>query len=223
MGTKHGHDHGGHYHGEPYRELNDRPYPNRVILYPGDTKQGFFQGNLQREDYQYWRTQLSSIEGVQELEGVTPERNHVEDGKKSHLYPADQPEKFLRNEWQEDPSLLLIPGRLRIDPGTWNDLSRNDVTVNWIAVDPDPDRSDRTGVKILSDWVVRVGADLPPSQTAGSLPGIIHFKKPHLKNFSIELSRTDSVFDAINHLLDDSAFKLRPGFLRERSWEFRES
>jgi len=221
VGTRHGHDHGGHYHGEPYRELNDRPYPDHVILYPGDTEHGLFQGSLQTEDYEYWQTQLSSMEGVRDLEFVTPEDIKVDTGITCHSYPADEPEKFLRGEWQEYPSVLLIPGRLRIDPGAWNDLTRNDVTVNWIAVDPDPSRSDRAGAKILSDWVLKVGSDFPPSRTAGSLPGILHLKQNHLDNFTIELSRTGSLFDSLNNLLNDQSFKLRPGFLRERSWEFR--
>lgn len=223
MGKRHKDDHGGHYHGEPYRALEDRPYPERIILYPGTTEDGFFTGSLNQDDMEFWESQLGSMDGVSSLIAVLPEDQAPEQSnpEQFHFYPPEQPEQLWEGAIDPEDSFLFVPGRLRIEPGTWNDLTRNDITVNWIAVDPNPERDRHAGAKILSDWIVRVGRELPPRATAGSVPGIFHLKSGELENFLIELSRSHNFYEALNNLLNDPAFKIRPGFLRDRIWEFR--
>lgn len=224
MSRNHDHEADEHYHGEPSRVLDDTPFPESVVLYPGTPETGLFNvdSSVRDRDVTYWSDVLQSIPSVHRMAV-----NQTLEGDDSFVdsvltFNPDQPGGFLTDELLDQPSLLFIPGRLRMDEDAWEDLRKNDVTVNWISLDPDESGRKLSRAVVLSDWIVTVDEEIPRSRSAGTTTGIFHLKDEQLENFLIALNDTDTPWDAFDQLLSEPDIKIRPAFIRNRDWSFEE-
>lgn len=222
MSEKHDHEADEHYHGEPSRVLDDVAFPEVAALYPGDPENGFFGSDslVRDKDVQYWADQLTELNSVQRLAvpgDLSPDTSMVEP---TLNFGEETFGGFLPDDLLEEASLLFIPARLRMDEDGWSDLAKNDVTVNWLSLDPDRTYAPMPEAVVLSDWIVSISDDVPRGRSAGATPGIFHLKQDTLNNFLINLNESENPWVALDDLLDDADTKLRPGFIRDRDWDY---
>lgn len=214
-GQDHEHDHDTHYHGEPSRVLDNRPLPEAVVLYGSGQQTGSGEDS--------W---LEALNGVEEVHRVyagergdhsgfdldvrsTPIRNRN---------PFDNEFEGFNSSIKKESSLLFVPVGHPRTSAIWKDLRSNDVTVNWLTVDTDPDgEENRPRLVVLSDWIAKMGDDVPAARSTGVATGIFHLTSEALESFD-EIGRADVNFpEAFSSFLDDPTNKLRPCFLRERN------
>lgn len=216
----HGHSHDSHYHGEPSRTLDDQPLPPTVFLY----KSGLVQES--EKDVNDW---IDQLEGIEEIKAVLG--GIGDDVESSELeiikIPEDQTNLFnenfdgLPNSINESESVLFLPENLHVESSTWKDLRANDITVNWLSVDTNPETDyDLPRLVVLSDWVTSVSLDIPEGRSTGITPGIFHLTNESLDPFEDICFKVDEFQQAFETFLDDPSRKIRPGFLHEREWTF---
>ncbi len=117
---------------------------------------------------------------------------------------------------REESSLLFIPTDHPRTSSDWKDLRSNDVTVNWLTVDTDPDNEGAPPLVVLSDWVADLGNDVPPTRSTGVATGIVHLTAETLEIVGGIACERTGFASVLSTFLDDPAHKLRPCFLRER-------
>lgn len=228
MGSENGHEHDTHYHGEPARVLDDRALPEAVVFYESSLPSLDDRDNeAVNDNLANWLDQLAE-QGMIERAFLASHRD-VSFETDLDLHRLDE---TVLDPFREDfdgfpeglvnePGLLFLPAGLSVSAGTWSDLKANDVSVNWLSVLPDPKGDpDLPGVIVLSDWIVQIGSDIPEARSTGVTPGIFHVKSDSLSTFG-ELSQShDTLTEGLQALLDAEGEKIRPGFLRGRTWSF---
>jgi hypothetical protein len=218
-GDGHEHDHDTHYHGEPSRVLDDRALPEAVALYGSNPETGVSGAGVKR-----WIDQLEGVEEISRIytaqvakgDAPTLEVRRVDARNLNFLEEGFEgfPES-LRNE----VSVLFLPVELTVNPTTWKDLRSNDVTVNWLTVDTNPENSEpHPKVIVLSDWITAVGHDVPEARSTGVTPGIFHLTNDSFGDFEKLCATESSLPGVFESFLDDPSRKLRPCFLHEREW-----
>lgn len=219
-GNEHEHDHDTHYHGEPSRVLDDRALPEAVVLYPSDPS-AQDQDKIER-----WLEQLGDVEELSRVyvpDPEAPESSELEilPQKAEHLSPFSSGFKGFPESLKQEPSLLFLPVELTFSPTTWKDLRANDVTVNWITVDTNPqDAQSHPRVIVLSDWVTAIGNDVHEARSTGVTSEVFHLTGEDLADFENLCATSSSFSEVFESFLDDPAHKLRPCFLHEREWKF---
>lgn len=224
LSQDHNHEADEHYHGEPSRVLEDDAYPSSVVLYPGTPENKFMSDTpvLSEDDLTYWLDRLKSLKNTNEIyTSVNSSVDYDDINVHSDLsFGGKHPGSFISDPLLSKQSLLFIPGHLRMEPEAWEDLEKNDVTVNWLAIDPDRQQGETPQVMVLSDWIVKLGSDVSRPRSAGTAPGIFHLTEDCFEDFIIDLNETNNIWTSINHLIDESGAKFRPGFIRGRDWHF---
>jgi len=202
----HPHSEDRHVHGEPWRVLEEEPYPSTAVLYGEDAHVG-------EEDRDYWHASLVENGLVERLFGGG---EHVERPGRGLNFPRSDFSGF--DPRLDDEGLLLIPAGLRIEASAWRDLASNDVTVSWLAVDPEGDSTGGRQVAVLSDWVVKMGPSVSPARSAGTAPGILHVTRQHREAFERAAREGEGLVGVVNRFVKRDGIKLRPGFLHGAAW-----
>lgn len=204
-----------HVHGEPSRVLEGEPYPSLAVLYGSGENEP--NAGVTDRDREYWHEQLVQRGIVEQL--VVPSASNDErpdDEPPEHLeFLATGFEGFAKR-LQEASSLLFVPSDLRMDEAAWEDLASNDVSVSWLAVDATRSTGERR-VAVLSDWVIKLGPNVPRARTAGVTPGVFHLVAGHLRDFGRAARQIDDLCGLFNQFLDGNV-KVRPGFLQGPDW-----
>lgn len=201
-----------HVHGEPWRVLDGDPFPATAVLY------GAGGEAISRRDRDYWHERLVGSGFVERLFGAGVAPSGEEAPSPSGVEFASPDYEGLDGRLRGGP-VLFVPVTLRTGAGVWEDLAANDVTVSWVAVDPDRDAPDRPFVAVLSDWVVQVGGGLPAARSAGIAPGLFHVTADHLEAFDRAARSAEGFPAVLNRFLEGDGVKMRPGFLHEGEWE----
>lgn len=208
----HLHSENRHVHGEPWRVLDGDPFPATAVLY------GAGGEAVSRRHRAYWQERLVGSGLVERLFGAGVAPPGEQAPSPSGVEFASPDHEGL-DERVRGGSVLFVPVSLRTGTGVWEDLAANDVTVSWVAVDPDRTADHRPRVAVLSDWVVQVGDGLPAARSAGVAPGVFHVTEDHLEAFD-RAARSAGEFTAVlNRFLEEDGVKMRPGFLHEGEWE----
>lgn len=225
MGTQnengHDHDHDTHYHGEPSRVLNDRALPEAVVLYRADPTT-----DVQDADVERWIDRLKGVEEISRIYTAHPTDGDVPSLEvhrvdERHLNFLDEGFEEFPGALKDEVSVLFLPVELTINPTTWKDLRSNDVTVNWLTVDTNPDDPAlHPNVIVLSDWITAIGDEVPDARSTGVTPRIFHLTNDTLGDFEEICASKSRLSNAFDTFLDDPGRKLRPCFLHERDWNF---
>ncbi len=201
-----------HVHGEPWRVLDGDPYPSTAVLY------GAGGEAVSRRDREHWHERLVGGGLVERLYGAGVAPSGEDPPSPSGVEFASPHYEGL-DERLRGGSVLFVPAALRTGTGVWQDLAANDVTVSWVAVDPDGKAPNRPPVAVLSDWVVQVGGGLPAARSAGIAPGVFHVTKDHLAAFDRAARSAEGFPAVLNRFLEGDGVKMRPGFLYEGEWD----
>lgn len=224
MSQDHNHEADEHYHGEPSRVLEDEPYPETVVLYSGTPTSGFFSSVAEPtvDDLNYWVDQFKQLPNTSNLYTSVDISDQTESIRVHPTleFGGEHAGSFLTDDLLSKPSILFVPARLRMKPSGWDDLEANDVTVNWLSLDPDYQTSDTPQAVVLSDWIVELGSDVPKARSAGTTPGIFHLLSDCFDDFVIGLNETTNSWTSINQLINQSNVKIRPGFIRDQDWHY---
>lgn len=213
---------GDHRHVEPRRILDGEPFPEELVLYrhPAAVEAGddpSFEG-FESLVSNYGVTRAYVPESAS-ISSEGPENLTLHRVPESRLNPFhhsfSSPDPQLLNA----PSLLFVPLGLSAAPGVWDELASNDVTVNWIGLDPDRREPDGLQARALSDWIVRLVPGLPPGASAGTCTGTVHLREEMVRAFYQSAPHED--WSALNDWLEDNSIKLRPNFIHGEDWSIR--
>lgn len=208
----HPHSEKRHVHGEPSRVLDGDPYPSTAVLY------GAGGEPVEREDRDHWHGKLVESGLVTRLFGAGLAPSSMEAPPPARVEFASAGFEGFDDQLLAG-SLLFVPAALRTEAAVWEDLASNDVTVSWLAVDPEVGARDRPRVAVLSDWVVRVGNEVPAGRSVGIAPGLFHVTEGHLDAFGASARSVEGFSAVFNRFLEREEVKVRPGFVRKGSWE----
>ncbi|MFB6344379.1 MAG: hypothetical protein ABEK50_01200 [bacterium] len=227
----HGHQHDTHYHGEPSRVLDDQALPEAVVFYESGLDR---QSNREISEIdgciETWISQLEDQGMVQRA--IVGSNRSVSSGdditvnklKDNELNPFHEDFEGFAKPLLDEPGVLFIPAQLSLSEGAWSDLKANDVSVNWLSVLPDArDREKLPRVIVLSDWITTIGSDIPDVRSTGVTPGVFYIKQESLRGFEDICRGETSLATSLQALLDREGEKIRPGFLRGRSWSFEDT
>lgn len=210
----HPHSEERHVHGEPSRVLEGDPYPSAALLY------GAEGGPVGPEDRDHWHDRLVGGGFVERVFGAGLAPSEEDPPSSGSVEFASSRFRGFDDRLGSGP-LLFVPAGLRTEAEVWEDLASNDVTVSWLAVDPDGKNADRPRVAVLSDWVVQVGDGVPSARSAGTAPGVFHVAEGHREAFEQSARSAEGFTAVFNRFLERDGVKVRPGFLRGGSWESR--
>jgi hypothetical protein len=211
----HEHQHDTHYHGEPSRVLDDTPLPEAVFVYSTNSDE-----SLTDE----WLNQFAGVEELSRVYVSDPPTDtewnldiRTQRPDESRLFSTSF--EGFSDEVLAEPSLLFVPDNLHLSTDAWTDMRANDVTVNWLSVDTNP-QTDRKlpRLVVLSDWITKISREVPEARSTGMTQGVFHLNGDSLSEFNEICRKNQEIEEVFTQFLDGTGRKVRPAFLHERDW-----